>query len=125
VVVIYQPGSDGSSLEQRIAVGQRTWLFAHHADYAAATTAEPAASAASAFQSTTHVLLDTRLMVAWAQALAESGEIDKARYLAARLREFRNPAADEFFAPCASQEPAARPFQCEPPQQAWTWRDFQ
>jgi hypothetical protein len=131
VVLIYQPNGDGSSLEQRIRAGQAGWLFGHHADYAAATTAEPPASAGAAFQRTTHVLLDTRLMMAWARALAESGEpdgVDKGRYLAARLREFRNPAADEFFAPCETPpgEPAASPlpFQCDPPLKAWSWRDF-
>jgi O-antigen ligase len=131
VVLIYQPNGDGSSLEQRIRAGQASGFFGHHADYAAATTAEPPASAGSAFQRTTHVLLDTRLMVAWARALAESGEpdgVDKGRYLADRLREFRNPAADEFFAPCEKPpvEPAAspQPFQCEAPLKAWSWRDF-
>ena len=48
----------------------------------------------SAFERAPHYLLDTRLMMAWAKALAERGEIDKARHVAARLREFRNDQAD-------------------------------
>jgi len=61
-----------------------------------------------------------------AKALAERGELDKARHLAARLREFRNPLSAEFFAECdkpltAGQE---KPFQCEPPQQRYDYSDF-
>ena len=78
----------------------------------------------AAFARAPHHLLDTRLMVAWAMALAQSGDVDRARHLAARLREFRNPAADEFFAPCADTAPPPRPFQCEPPLRAYDWRDF-
>lgn len=125
VVVIYTPSDDAAPLPQRIARGQQSWFFAHLADYAAATSTEPPSQAMAAFNSTTHSLLDTRLMMDWARALAESGHTDKARHLAARLREFRNPAADEFFAPCeAEPRPSPLPFQCEPPAVALSWRDF-
>ena len=68
-------------------------------------------------------LLDTRLMMAWADAYAQSGDLDRARHIAARLREFRNPDAKEYFAPCAEKiEPV--PYQCEPPTRALGWRDF-
>jgi len=77
-----------------------------------------------AFARASHYLLDTRLMVAWAEALAQSGDIERARHLAARLREFRNPAADEFFAPCADATLQPRPFQCDAPSRALDWRDF-
>ena len=59
-----------------------------------------------AFERAPHYLLDTRLMMAWATALDERGEPDKARYIADRLREFRNPQAAEFFAPCEAGAPA-------------------
>ena len=78
-----------------------------------------------AFKHAPHYLMDTRLMIAWARALAAAGQEDKARHLAQRLREFRNPAAAEFFEAC--QEPAAGlplPFQCEAPAQSPGWRDF-
>eukprot|EP01036_Dinobryon_divergens_P001191 gene1191-1559_t len=81
----------------------------------------------AAFGTTTHSLLDSRLMMDWAQALAESGHVDKARYVAARLREFRNPAAEEFFAVCSVPSAGAEaplPFQCTPPAGRLTWRDF-
>lgn len=125
VVVIYQPGDSPLSLSERIARGQRSPLYGHHADYAAATTTNPPAAAGPAFFNTAHSLLDTRLMIAWAQALAQVGETDKASYLAARLREFRNPAADEFFAACEQAELNPPPFQCRAPGQTLSWRDFQ
>lgn len=124
VVVIFSPPHGAAPLADRIADGQRSWFFAHHADYAAATTADRPADAMAAFTRAPHHLLDTRLMVAWAEALAQSGEVDRARYLAARLREFRNPASDEFFAPCSDTSLQPRPFQCEPPEKPYSWRDF-
>ncbi len=127
VVVIFSPPAAAPTLEVRIASGQRSWFFAHHADYAAATTADRPADAMAAFKRAPHHLLDTRLMIAWAQALAQrglSGDVDRARHLAARLREFRNPISDEFFAPCADATPTPHPFQCEPPTGAYDWRDF-
>jgi O-antigen ligase len=124
VVVIFSPPAAAAPLEERIAAGQHSWFFAHHADYAAATTAERPADAMPAFARASHYLLDTRLMIAWAEALAQSGDIERARHLAARLREFRNPAADEFFAPCADATLQPRPFQCDPPSRALDWRDF-
>jgi hypothetical protein len=125
VVRIFAPPRDGSSLAQRIAAGQRSWLFEHHAGYAAATTRDDLPASDAAFTTAPHYLLDTRLMIAWAEALARSGELDKARHLAQRLREFRNPQAEEFFEPCdrpVPQQPA--PFQCELPVQVPAWRDY-
>ncbi len=63
-----------------------------------------------AFQRAPHFLLDARLMLAWAKALDEVGETDKARFVAARLREFHNEQADEFFAPCAPPPVAREPW---------------
>ncbi|MCG3190599.1 MAG: hypothetical protein LKCHEGNO_03349 [Burkholderiaceae bacterium] len=129
VVVIYDPGENAAPLEERIERGQRSPLFGQHADYAAATAfGEPRAplspSQQLAFRRAPHQLLDVRLMIAWAQALAAEGELDKARWLAARIREFRNPGADEFFAPCAQPAAAASAFQCQPPQRVVPWREF-
>jgi hypothetical protein len=111
-------------LAQRIASGQRSALFAHHADYADATTADPPSRALGALERATHSLLDTRLMIAWATALSESGQPERARYLVARLREFKKEDADEFFAPCADATVAQKPFQCQPEPSGLTWRDF-
>jgi O-antigen ligase len=128
VVVIYAPSDDAGPLPERIERGHSSLFFSHHADYAAATTAEPPSSAMAAFNTTTHSLLDTRLMQAWANALNESGHRDKASYLAARLREFRNPASAEFFAVCNDADlmsASPPPFQCVPPPPGLSWRDFQ
>jgi O-antigen ligase len=124
VVVIFSPGDDAPSLAERIADGQRSWLFAHHADYAAATTAEHPSTVMPALKRASHYLLDTRLMMAWAKAYAELGDLDRARHLAQRLREFRNPASAEFFAACDDAALQPRPFQCDPPDKLLDWRDF-
>jgi len=130
VARVFAPPHDGSTLAQRIAGGQRSVLFAHHAAYAAATLDDDIDAFDPAFALAPHYLLDARLMIAWAKALARAGELDKARALAQRLREFRNPQADEFFAACdkveheAGSADAARPFQCEPPVRPPGWRDY-
>ena len=121
-VVIYAPGDGAASLAQRVADGQRSLLFAHHADYAAATNPVPPISAALGFVRAPHSLLDTRLMVAWARHLAAVGEVDRGRWLAQRLREFRNPDAQAFFEPCEGG--AQLEFQCQAPESAHAWREF-
>ena len=143
VVAIFAPPARAASLEQRIADGRDSVLFSHHADYAAATVAEHPGSVMSAFDRAPFYLLDARLMMAWARALNEGGETDKARYVAQRLREFRNENAAEFFAPCKaaeSGEPAkaeeaagpasaasassSLPFQCSAPGRPLRFEDF-
>jgi hypothetical protein len=101
-------------------------FFAHHADYAAATTETDARLHERAFRGATHFLLDTRLMTAWAEELDLRGDTDRARHLAARLREFKNPASKEWFEDCDTAPPpgAAPPFQCQPPERSYSWRDF-
>jgi hypothetical protein len=78
-----------------------------------------------ALERATHSLLDSRLMMAWANALAESGQTERARYLVARLREFDKTDTEEFFAPCADATITVKPFQCQPEPKGLTWRDFQ
>jgi O-antigen ligase len=123
VVLIYAPGSNDAPLAERIADGQRSVLFPHHADYAAATLAEHPGTQMAALQRASHYLLDTRLMTAWALAYAEQGDLERARHLAERLREFNNPASATFFAPCTASA-ASAPFQCAPPARTLDWRDF-
>ena len=126
VVVIFSPPENAAPLPERIVDGQRSWLFAHHADYAAGTIAEHPGEALGSFKRSTHYLLDTRLMMAWAKALEESGDTDRARYVAQRLREFNNPGAAEFFAPCDAPKASstALPFQCLQPTRALSFEDF-
>ncbi|HEX6246175.1 MAG TPA: Wzy polymerase domain-containing protein, partial [Polyangiales bacterium] len=115
VVVIYDPPDDAVPLETRVARGQRSLLFGHHADYAAATAFGPPKAPLSlsqqlALRRAPHQLLDVRLLIAWSQALAAQGELDKARWLAARIREFHNSGADDYFAPCADTAQATQAF---------------
>lgn len=124
VVQIFAPGDDAAPLEQRIAVGRTSVLFRHHAEYAAVTTAPKPSTEMAGFAIATHYLLDARLMIAWAKALAESGEVEKARYVAQRLKEFRHPLGDEFFAACDKQDVEPKPFQCTPPTRSFTFKDF-
>jgi O-antigen ligase len=133
VVVIFAPPAGAGPLEQRIAAGRKSVLFSHHAAYAEATTDEPADESMSVFASAPHYLLDSRLLIAWAKALDAHGETDKARHIAARLKEFHNPSADEFFAPCnkaqapskvAAAEDKALPFQCQAPTRVYRYEDF-
>ncbi len=125
VAAIFSADED-TPLSYRIREGQKSTFFAHHADYAAATTAEHPSTQMAAFRRAPHFLLDTRLMLAWAKAYAEKGDVERARYIAARLREFRNPDSAEFFAECdaprAPGQPA--PFQCAPPTRSFTYQDF-
>ncbi|MFT3663715.1 Wzy polymerase domain-containing protein [Piscinibacter sp.] len=125
VAVIFSPAS-ATPLAQRIEEGRQSWFFGHHADYAAATVAAHPSDEMAALARATHYLLDTRITVAWAKALAERGEVDKARHLAARLREFRNPLSAEFFAVCdePAGEGAPKPFQCEAPRRGYDYVDF-
>jgi O-antigen ligase len=128
VAVIFRASPGAPPLAQRIAEGQRSVFFAHHADYAAATSGAVTVTG-HGFDRTTHYLLDTRLMTDWAETLAREGRLDEARHLAARLREFRHPESEEFFAACAASAPAPAasagpPFQCAPPARAPGWREF-
>lgn len=125
VVSIFSPGDHAGPLEQRIEDGRRSWFFSHHASYAAATVSEHPGSELGAFDEAAHYLLDARLMMAWARGLAEAGDLDKARYVAQRLREFKNPQADEFFAACDAA-PSGRPlpFQCSAPAQPLSYANF-
>jgi hypothetical protein len=124
VVRIFEAPPGARPLVERIRDGRNSWLFAHHGDYAAATTGL-AADGLGAFDGATHFLLDTRLMRAWAEALAAAGRIDEARWVAARLREFGPARAADFFAPCADPASAAEAWQCQVPATAPNWRALQ
>jgi O-Antigen ligase/Virulence factor membrane-bound polymerase, C-terminal/Protein glycosylation ligase len=125
VVAIFSPPIDSTAtLADRIVEGRHSWFFAHHADYALVTTIDGAGTLPGVFDRAPHFLLDTRLMMAWANGLAAQGDVERARYIAARLREFRNPNSAEFFAPCDDAALLDKPYQCTSPTRAFTWRDF-
>ncbi len=136
VAMIFRSSPGAGPLEQRIASGQKSVFFAHHADYAATTSGVAVADPAHAFDRASHYLLDTRLTTAWAQALAEQGRLDEARHLAARLREFGHAGSETLFEACPNAAtPAATPeapasaasgapFACELPTRPLGWREF-
>jgi O-antigen ligase len=126
VVVIFAPRNGAPPLAQRIVDGRHSVFFAHHADYAAATTSDHPSDVMPAFLRAPHYLLDARLLQAWANALAEAGDTEHARHVAQRLREFRNEQSAEFFAPCDEPPKAGEtvPFQCQAPTREFRYRDF-
>lgn len=124
IPAIYQSSSITPAQLQRIARGQTSMVFSHFADYAAAIKTEPPAQAIALFSNAAPVMLDAPLMEAWAKALDGTGQTDKARYLAERLREFHDPQSQAFFAPCNSLTLVPKPFQCEPSRQPHTWKEF-
>jgi O-antigen ligase len=122
VVAIYAPAADAAPLAQRIEAGQRTLLFGRHADYAAATSLGVDAKALAAAQRTGWQLIDARLLIAWAKHLHAAGETDKARFVVARLREFRSREGDAWLAACDTE--TSPPWFCAPPQRHYNWREF-
>lgn len=123
---IYAPRPGAGALDRRIAFAQPMPWWGFQADYADVTVVgkdEPSPPPA-AFRRTLHNLLDARLMMAYARSLAEHGEVDKARFVVERLKEFRNGSAKAFFEACERPTPPGRaePFQCTPPKQHYPWR---
>lgn len=125
---IYAPRPGAGPLDQRISFAKAMPWWGYQADYADVTSGddEDPSEPPAAFKRTLHNLLDARLMVAYSRSLAEHGEVDKARYVVQRLKEFHNPIGDAFLAVCKAQPEAGqvRPFQCEPPAKAYTWREL-
>ncbi|MEY4749464.1 MAG: hypothetical protein RIQ60_1678 [Pseudomonadota bacterium] len=116
VAVVFEPDlafGEPGTLDRRIAVAKRSILFGHHADYAEVTMAEHPETVLASFNRPLYHLLDTRLMMAYAKALEGAGDLPAAAHVAARLREFHNPASDEFFAPCETGSHPL-PVQCSP-----------
>jgi hypothetical protein len=125
VSAIFNAADERLSLTERIEVGQRSWFFAHHADYARITTLEETSPPTLAdFRRATYFLLDTRLLIAWANAHARAGDIERARWIADRLRELKQSSAEPYFAPCTDPAVANKPYQCTSASRTFDWRDF-
>lgn len=124
---IYAPRAGAGPLAERIAFGQRMPWFGYQADYAAVTApdADDPSLPPEAFRRALHNLIDARLMIAYARSLAEHGRVDEARYVVARLKEFRNSMAKPFLAPCDTEpeDDDEEPFQCQPPSRPYAWSD--
>ena len=124
IVSLYQPTLNALPFEERIRHAQDSPLFAYHGDYVAVTGLPPTQATLPAVERSAHAYLNARLLYVWANQLEQHGQVDKARYLAARLREFNLPGPRAWFAPCDDPAVAAKPFQCLPPDKPLTWRDF-
>ncbi|MEY4414379.1 MAG: hypothetical protein RIQ53_1672 [Pseudomonadota bacterium] len=112
------------SLAQRIADGQGSLWFAHHADYAAATNPMQPLSRALGLQSAVHYLLDGQLMQTWARELAAQGHPEHARLLMQRLGEFRRLEPDKQERVCGREMAPGDAAICVPPTQTPDWRSF-
>lgn len=122
IVVIYAPSEDAQPLGERIRTGQRSVFFAHQADYAAATSLEPGPAALQAARRTAFNLIDARLLMHWSLSLQATGDLDGARFLADRLREFRNPTGTLWFEACQDAASAPAMPQCQPASAVVDWR---
>lgn len=124
IVDIYKPSEHAVPLAERIATGQRSLFFGHQADYAAATSLAQGPQALAAARRTAFSLVDARLLMHWSMSLENAGDIEAARYLADRLREFRNPTGDSWFESCEAAEAQARMPQCTPASRVIDWRSL-
>lgn len=124
IVAIYAPSEDAGPLNARIVTGQYSPFFGHHADYAAATSFPPGKLALAATRRTAFNLVDARLLMHWSRSLEATGDVERARFVADRLREFRNPTGDTWFASCASASAASAMRQCQPALEIVEWRSL-
>lgn len=112
VEAIFAPGPGAAPLQVRIAEARRSWLFGHHADYAAATTRAvmprdaDASMSLEVFRRPLQRLIDVRLMTAYAEALHARGDTAQAHYVLQRLREFDRDDAQAYFSDCGAAESA-------------------
>jgi O-antigen ligase len=124
VTPIYQTAATASMLQERIEMGQRSTFFAHHAHHTAVMHRPPSIPPLQNLAEVVHFLLDAKLLQAWAQSLHEQGHTEHARHLAQRLKEFNNPQSILFFKVCEHTDAATTSFQCTPPTQNLTFKDF-
>ena len=120
---IYRPMRPGATIEQHVASGLHSVFYSNMAGYAVATL-NVETDKRRAMDLAVHALLDWQLMESLSAWLAAHGQVDKARFVAARLREFKRPETEAFFAVCATPQ-AAQAYQCQRPERSYSWRDFQ
>ncbi len=115
IVVLFDPILAAGPLDpmsKRVEEGQRSLFFGHLADYAKVTMHHRTQPQLSEYRRPLYALIDSRLLRAYAKALDARGELVRARAVAARLREFHDPAMDPFFAGCDALT-GPLPFQCK------------
>lgn len=102
---VFAPADSRQPLDERIARGQLSPLFGHHADYAAATLA-PEQVPLAVFGRPLDHLIDVRLMVAYARALHARGHGPEALAVVRRLKEFRRVESMRALPDCRSPRSA-------------------
>nr|WP_316641454.1 Wzy polymerase domain-containing protein [uncultured Roseateles sp.] len=126
VARIYDSEAVALPLIERIERAQGAWLFAPQADFAFATNYPPGEAGLAASKRAAPRLVDLLLLRAWAESLHATGDDERARFLAQRLREFKHEDFFPWFAECdvvrAPGQP--KPFQCTPPTRSFTYRDM-
>ncbi|ALV09131.1 PglL family O-oligosaccharyltransferase [Roseateles depolymerans] len=122
IVRIYQPSSSPAELIDRLGQGQRSLFFSPHADGAAAQVLPPGPLSLQLVQRASRRFIDTQTLIDWANALNATGQMDKARFLAAIIRPSEQRAAQQFFKDCKGAPAGAeQPYQCEAPMQSYSW----
>ena len=125
IVDAYQPNYRGPTpMAERIGRAEASPLFRNYADRMVALQAESPAEVLPYIQRAVRANPNGAVMFAWINGLELSGKDDEARYVAARLREFKLTGPAPFYAPCDDPAVTEKPFQCLPPKRAMTWRDF-
>lgn len=118
---LYRPTEDAPPEHQRVVDASQSLLFGQFGDRFVGTLAPNGQRRIEPFQAVVFEGIDDRLLASWALAQAEVGQVDKARYLVGRLREFNTPTGRYFMGHCA-KEPQR--FQCLPGEPALSFRDF-
>jgi len=124
VASVYLVKSGTPEFEERLQAAHRSPLYANMADYLDVTQHVARPESLPMLERSAHVLVNSRLLYAWSNLLQVQGQTDKARYLAARMREFKLPGAMQWFDVCSDPAVTVKPFQCLPPEHPVTWRDF-
>lgn len=130
IVQISHPSPDAPPMIDRLAAGLSSPLFSGYAHYGVATALPPGPVALASAKIAARNLSDERLLVAWSRSLAAVGQVDQARFVAQRLKEYHGSIGDDFFKVCASDGAASsaqesQPFQCQGPTRTYEPSELQ
>ena len=124
IVGLFKPHAGAAPLEDRIRSAQLSPLFSNQGDFVAIMEHKATVQELPLIQRSARIVVNSRLLYLWSNLLQEQGQTDKARFLAARMREFNLVGARDWFNVCSDPAVAAKPFQCLPPEHPVSWRDF-
>ncbi len=124
IVDAYRPNFQGAPMAERVGRAEESPLFRNYADRMVALQAQSPVEVLPYIERAVRANPNGGVIFVWMNALELNGEHDKARYVAARLREFKLSGPAPFFAPCDDPAVIDKPFQCLPPARSMTWRDL-